>query len=313
MVWLFKSSDVEDLVDLRQAMACIEEVCREQASGEVVAWPPSLMHSGGGLLILRSGGLPARGKMGVRVTTGPHNVSWALVFETPSGRLQSMIAYPFSELRVCATVALGLDRLAQPDARRVASIGTGRSALGLLEAAAAVRSIQSVKAYSRGPGRRAAFAARAQRTLGVPVVATDTPEQAVRDAQLVLVATNSETPAVWGKWLEPGTHVTAMGVRTELDEEVFRRAERIVTTSRVQEMNIHDIRDDWPLVRLIRSGELKWDDVLELGDVIARGEPPPVGITVFREAQGGFGDVALAAWAYERARALGRGIEVDLD
>jgi len=34
---------------------------------------------------------------------------------------------------------------------------------------------------------------------------------------------------------------------------------------------------------------------------------------VLREAQGGFGDVALAALAYDRAVALGRGTDVNLD
>jgi hypothetical protein len=35
----------------------------------------------------------------------------------------------------------------------------------------------------------------------------------------------------------------------------------------------------------------------------------PDGVTVFRESQGGFGDVALASWTLEQARKRGLGQE----
>ena len=86
-----------------------------------------------------------------------------------------------------------------------------------------------------------------------------------------------------------------------------------MTTSKVQEMNIHDVNDDWPLVAAIKSGRVKWDDVLELGQVVARNLPKGNGISVFRDAQGGFGDIALATWAYKRAVELGRGTELAIE
>ena len=60
------------------------------------------------------------------------------------------------------------------------------------------------------------------------------------------------------------------------------------------------------------SGAIDWRSVLELGQVVAGPQPPDrSGITVFRESQGGFGDTALGAWAYDRARELGLGQEFD--
>lgn len=310
MVRILTSADVEDLLDLRQAKTVLEETFRQQPTGGVVAWPPSLMHSGGSLLILRSGGLPSQGRMGVRVTTGPHNPSYALISESPSGRLLCFMAYPFSDLRLDASVAVGVDHLAPPDAHRVALIGTGRLALGVLEAVAAVRPVEQVEVFSRRSEQRSAFADRAAERLGLPVTAADDPRAAVSKAEIVVVATNSETPALHGSWLAPGTHVVAIGLRTEVDADVFVRAERIVTTSKVQEMNIHDVSGDWPLVQATRSGRVKWDDVLEIGQVVANNLPKTAGISVFRDAQGGFGDIALATWAYERAVELGRGTDL---
>jgi ornithine cyclodeaminase/alanine dehydrogenase-like protein (mu-crystallin family) len=101
-----------------------------------------------------------------------------------------------------------------------------------------------------------------------------------------------------------------VGNRPELDDSVFRRAALIVTSSKTQEMNVHEISDDWPLVRLIHAGEVDWNAVPDLGEVLVGRVNVPDGITVFREAQGGFTDVAIAAWLYDRAVALGRGVEV---
>lgn len=313
VVRLLTSTDVGDLIDFPQAVAILERAFTHQADRGIVPWPPSLMKSGGSLLILRSGGLPAQARLGVRVTTGPHNPSYALIYESPAGRLLSFMGYPFSDLRLFATVALGVDRLAKPDAHRVAIIGTGRLASGLLKAACSVRKIEAVQVYSRDPGHRARFAADQSEALGLPVRACDQPEAAVEGAQIVLVITNSEVAALRGAWLAPDALVTAAGVRTEVDEDVFTRAQLIVTTSKIQEMNIHEMDDAWPLVRATRSGKVSWDAVAELGDVVAGRVQRPNGICVFREAQGGFGDIALAAAGYERAIALGRGTDWTTD
>ena len=60
----------------------------------------------------------------------------------------------------------------------------------------------------------------------------------------------------------------------------------------------------------MNAAKLDWDAVAELGEVVAGKVARPSGISVLREAQGGFGDVALASVAYERALELGRGNEV---
>ena len=311
MVRMLTASEVEDLVDLSGAIACLEQAFLSQARGEVTAWPPSFMRTGGAPLMLRSGGLADLGRMGVRISTGPPNRPYALVFRSDGGALLCVMAYPFSELRLHATVALGVGRMAKPGAARVGLIGSGRNAPGLLEAVASIRPVVDVRVFSPNAAHRTALAERATGDLGVPVTAVDAPERAVDDASIVIVATSAQEPALRGAWLAPGALVVAIGDRRELDEDVFLRAERVVTTSKVQEMNVHALRDEWPLVRLTRSGALDWDDVMELGSIVANELAPTDGISVLREAQGGFGDVALASLAYERAVERGRGIDWD--
>src|SRR5438552_677073 len=99
-VRILANAHVEELIDLPLAIECLTAAFASQAEGGIAAWPPSLMRSDGSLLILRSGGMANSHRYGVRVTTGPYNPSYALVYESPSGQLLSFMAYPFSDVRL---------------------------------------------------------------------------------------------------------------------------------------------------------------------------------------------------------------------
>ena len=69
------------------------------------------------------------------------------------------------------------------------------------------------------------------------------------------------------------------------------------------------------LAGLIEEGKMKPESIVELGSIIDGNVAPcngPADITLFRESQGGVGDIALANYLYEYARDHGLGVEVDL-
>ena len=141
------------------------------------------------------GGLEAQNKNGFRVSvTGGE--SRALLFEISSGDLICLMGYPFSNLRISATVGIAIERFTEPKARTVAMIGSGRLALPALEPAVAVRPIERVLVYSRSAENREAFARRASTNLKVDIVLATSAQQAIEQADFVLVSTNSPAPAV---------------------------------------------------------------------------------------------------------------------
>ncbi|MCI0816126.1 MAG: ornithine cyclodeaminase family protein [Chloroflexi bacterium] len=314
MTLLLTRADVADLLDLEQAVACIEQAHREQGEGLVTPYPRAIIRSGESYLRVLPGALAGIGRMGMRFSShGANAVAGLLLFDTRDGRLLSLMDYPYSDLRISATVGVGVRHLAEPGAKRVAMIGSGGNALGLLQATCLARPVESIAVYSPTPEHRTRFAHDASAALSIPVVATDGPEEAVDGADVVLVSTPSHVPVVEGSWLAPVAHVSSIGTsRMELADDVFLRAELVVTTSKVQEMSPHEVKDDWPWVRLDRDGSLPWDDVVELGDVATGRVRRPDGITVLHEANGGFGDMAMATRIYERALELGRGTEWDM-
>ncbi len=63
---------------------------------------------------------------------------------------------------------------------------------------------------SRRPERAQAFARRAAEESEVEVRAVGTVEEAVRERDVVVVATNSPVPVLDAGWIAPGTHVTTL-------------------------------------------------------------------------------------------------------
>jgi alanine dehydrogenase len=310
---LLRCSEVSALLDLRQAMSVLEQTFREQSEGKVKQVPPLRFMNRGMRMVV--GGLEAQDKSGLRVSvTGGE--SMALLFEIGSGNLVSLMGYPFSNLRISATVGLAIDRFTDLKAKTVAMIGSGRLSLPILEPAVAVRSIERVLVYSRSAENREAFARKASEKLKASVATVTSAQAAIEQSQLVLVSTNSPAAALLGRWLRPGQSVFGVGRPNEFDDDVYLRANLISVTSKTHELGYYDTKLDQPLIRLSRQGTVSWDSVVEFCDIISgkiRVPEKSNSIMVFRDSQGGFGDLALAAWAYEEARRRGLGQEIDIE
>ena len=314
MALLLRRTEVSGLLDLRRAMRVIEQTLREQSDGNVRQVPPLRFMDRGMRMVV--GGLEAQNKNGLRVSvTGGDAL--ALLFEISTGRLLSLMGYPFSNLRISATVGLAIDRLTRPDAKTVAMIGSGRLALAVLEPAVVVRPIERAVVYSRSAANREAFARTAGDKLGISVEPAMSAEQAIDAADFVLVSTNSPAAALLGRWLRPGLAVFGVGRPNEFDDEVYLRANFISVTSKTHELGYYDTKLDQPLIRLSRQeGKISWNSVIEFGDIVSGKNAAPdisKSIVVFRDSQGGYGDLALAAWAYEEAKRRGLGQEISTE
>jgi ornithine cyclodeaminase/alanine dehydrogenase-like protein (mu-crystallin family) len=310
-----RAADVRDLLDLRQAMDCTREAFRQQAAGEALAHPPFSLSRGQGALRFTAGGLPGLGWTGIRVGMGRYGVQeppFALLWDTEREELVCMMVYPFSTLRVGATVGVAVDLLSRRNATRVGLVGSGRGARVMLDGVRQVRDVERVRVYSRTAERREGFVDDMRARVSADIAAVDDPRAALEGADIVLVSTSSSTPVLKAEWLDAETHVSSAGRPSELHEDVYLRAQTVVVSIKAHEESYFDKSIDNVLPRLSREGRLDWSGLPELGDVLMGRVPSRQGISVFREAQGGFGDVALAAWAYEQAKRLGRGQEITL-
>ncbi len=320
MPLLLTREEIRPLLDLPKAIEVTEAAFREQAEGQVTSHAPYHIHVGGEqALRVVSGALVRSRRVGVRL--GPNaqlsggDRMYALLFDADSGNLLSIMGYPFGTLRTAATIALAARHMARGDVHTVGLFGVGRNALGLLKGIAAVRKISRVVVSSRDAERRKSFCERVMKELQIEVTPAEDAEAAVKKMDLILTATSSLSSLFPGEWVEPGAHISSMGKPSELGRDVFLKADRIVVGSREHERNYFDRSGPLPLVELAGEGKLPWDKIPELGDVVcgrAAGRQSADEITVFKESQGGFGDMAFATWIYEEAlrRKLGREMEL---
>jgi len=194
-----------------------------------------------------------------------------------------------TEMRTAAASAVATDALARPDARVLGILGAGVQARSHLEALRLVRPLDEVRVWS--PRRARAFAEE----MGDGVSAVDSAEAAVRGADVVLVATTSQTPVLQGAWLAPGTHVNAVGATRpdwrELDDAAVRSA-RLFVDSRV--------------AALRESGDVMAaeGEPAEIGEVILgklAGRRSPDEITLFKSVGVAVEDLVAAALVYRAA------------
>jgi ornithine cyclodeaminase/alanine dehydrogenase-like protein (mu-crystallin family) len=317
MALLLTESDVTALLPMSLALEAVEQVFRWQGEGRLSNRPRVRLPVPGGLLHVMPAALPEARVMGLKayatVRGGAKFV--VLLFAADSGGLLAVIeADRLGQMRTGAASGVATRYLARLDADRVGCYGTGWQARSQLEAVCAVRRVREVRVYGRDPARRARFAEEMTGALGLRVVAVDQPEAAARDAGILVTITNSRTPVLEGRWIAPGAHVNAAGSnalqRAELDVEAVRRAAVVVTDS-LEQARV----ECGDLVAPIEQGVLRWEDVHELGEVVAGkhpGRPSADAITLFESQGVAMEDVAVAVRLVERARERGVGMEIPI-
>jgi ornithine cyclodeaminase/alanine dehydrogenase-like protein (mu-crystallin family) len=127
------------------------------------------------------------------------------------------------------------------------------------------------------------------------VSAATSAEEAVRGADVIVVATAATTPVLLGEWLSPGVHVNAVGATRpnwrELDDEALRKA-RIYVESR--EAAMKESGD------IIAAGQI----FAEIGEVVAgskNGRESDEEITLFKSVGVAVEDIAAADLVYRNA------------
>jgi alanine dehydrogenase len=149
-----------------------------------------------------------------------------VLFKAETGEpLAVMDGRLITEMRTAAASAVATGHLARKDTKVLAILGSGVQAGSHLAALKQIREFRYVRVWS--PRNASDFAGRHD---GVDVAAT--PEEAVRDADVVVVATSAQTPVLFGRWLKPGTHVNAIGATRptwrELDDRLMQSARLFV-------------------------------------------------------------------------------------
>lgn len=316
MAILLKEADVENLVTMDTAIEAVEEAFRLQGEHKVhyPARQRCLLNQA--MLHVMSASLPTIGYAGLKsYTSTSGKIRFHVMLYDKDGILVAMMqAEKLGQMRTGAATAVATKYMSRQNSSQLGIIGTGWQARAQVMAACAVRPIRTVAAYSRDPENRSRFCGEMAEATGISFIAVDTPEEAVKDKDIIITATNSREPVLKGEWLAEGMHINAVGSnilsRRELDAAAVGKCDCVIVDCKEQAM-----LESGDLARAAEEKAFYWEDARELGDVI-KGEYPgredAKEITLF-ESQGiALEDVALAARIYEKAEEEGIGEQIVL-
>ena len=316
MTLFLRDEDVAQCVTMDAMLASIENMQRRYGQGEAYNLGRRKIIADSGMLSVMGGGLFFEGVLGVKTYTvvrGSYSFQVSL-YDSSSGKLLCYTqANRLGQLRTGATTGVAVKHLSNGGPVKVGIIGTGGQAPTQLQAVASVRDLSEVRAFSRNAERRTEFAARMADTLGVPVKAANTNDEAVRDCDVVIGIAATMEPVIQGDWLKPGVTIIGAGPTTwragEVDEKTLTRSDKLFVDSLDQApIEAGDI------AAAVDKGLLNWSQLSELrhavcGAISGRDNNQQI---VYAKLMGtGVADVAAAKLAYDSAKEQGLGTEMD--
>ena len=192
-----------------------------------------------------------------------------------------------TEMRTAAVSAVATNLLARREVKVLAIIGSGVQARSHLEALQVVREFHEIRVWS--PRNAKSFAE------AHGITAADSAEAAVRDADVVVVATMATEPVLFGQWLSPGTHINAIGANRptwrELNDDVLNLSRIYVESRESAAVESGD---------LIAGGNI----FAEIGEVVSGirpGRQSDSEITLFKSLGTAVEDIAAADIVYQKA------------
>jgi thiomorpholine-carboxylate dehydrogenase len=244
----------------------------------------------------------------------PTHFATIVLLSPQTGEVEALVDGRYiTAARTAAVSAVAVRRLGRADASVLAILGSGVQARSHLDALPVVANFCECRAWSPTAGHLARLLAD-PRAVELSLRAAASAEEAVRGADVILLAISSSAPVIQRAWVEPGSLVISLGAyrpdMREMDPELVTGARVIVDSRQAALVEAGDI------VQGMREGRFTEAHIAgELGDVILGRKPGRSSereIVIFKSLGMAVEDLAAAQLAYTRARMMGKGREIAL-
>jgi alanine dehydrogenase len=306
-----------------EILAAVERALEAQGRAQVVIEPRVHLvphdSSVGHFNVLRGAVLPL-GLAGVKVVGDfvnnykiglPSELAVLNLFDPDTGVPKAILdATSLTDMRTGAMTALGGKYLARKNSKVLGHIGARGTSYWNVRLLSHFFDFEEIRVHSRRLESRKLFAERLSKDLGKPVVATDTWEECVRGADIVVEAARlpAPEPLLKTEWLEPGALVVPYGTMSAVELSLTDIMSKVVV-------------DDWGQCRKglpygalrqhVDSDKLNEHNLhAELGQIVAGlkpGRQSEAETILFWHRGLSLSDIALGHAMLEKAAALGVG------
>ena len=246
----------------------------------------------------------------------PGSIGTVLLFDGETGQAKALLDGTYvTAVRTAAASGAAFDLWGLEDAKIGAVIGTGSQAMCQLEAMLTARKLDEVRVAARNFEKTQAFVERAKEELGsygAEIIACEDTNEAVKDADLVILVTVANEPVCSAEYFKPGCVISAVGAyqyeMQELDPKVFDKCGKIYFDN--MEAVLSESGD---ILKPLDAGTLSKEQFTgDIGDYILGripGRESDDEIIVYENVGFGALDLVAAAEIYEKAASLGIGLE----
>jgi ornithine cyclodeaminase/alanine dehydrogenase-like protein (mu-crystallin family) len=303
-----------DCLDMSTAVTVVENVLRAHAEGRAVMPPklhmnlaaqgvqswtnamPAYLAPGDLMSLKWIGGFaenPAAGR--------PYIAGQIMLANARTGALLCVMeGSQITSVRTGAAAAVAAKYLAPRGPVTVALIGAGVQGHSVLQAFACALTLKEVRVVDADRQKADALARQFRAKSGLTAAGVQSPEQAVRGAEVVVTATPADEPLVHAAWLTRGVLVLTLGSYREAEDAVFTSADKLIVD------NWEQAQHRGSLNSLVERGLVTRTSVWgELGDIVIgklAGRERDDERIVCCEVGMGSEDLAVAGQVYQMAR-----------
>ena len=307
------ASDVRRALSVRECIDVMSDLYEDEAA-DVFAQPPRtvIRIDSSSVILTMPAYSPKLRRFATKIVTeykenplrngGPIQGGVTVLMDSSDSKVLAILDSPeVTAIRTGAVSGLATKFLSRPDSEAVASIGSGQQARSMFRAVAAVRNIKKGYVYSRNPENASLFASELSRDLGFEIRKCSARDEALKNADIVNLATNSATPVVKRSEIADGAHINSVGTlpdRQELDIQTIIDSALFVDTKEGV------LREAGDIISAIKHGRISEKsirgDLSQLARGIVKGREENVQITLFKSVGFALQDVYASSFVYTK-------------
>lgn len=304
---ILTAADIRATITMREVIDAMSEAFIALSTGKAQAPLRNVLQAEGGVALFMPSYLEGSAYGVVKMVSVygenpqrfglPTILASVLVYDAANGKPVALLDGTFlTALRTGAASGLATELLSRPDSAILGVIGAGGQARMQIEAVCAVRPIREVRVYSRG-GAATFAGSLAAEFPEIEFRATDSADDALIGADVLVAATTSSTPVILEHHVRSGVHINGIGSYTLQMQEV---APEVVTQAVIAvDSRISAVAEAGDLMIPIQQGLLPESRIqTEIGEIAAglkTGRQSDQEITFFKSVGTAVQDAAAAA------------------
>ena len=279
------NQEVKKVLDLGRAIEITEQALRDHSEGRVIwstpedlaiksehgwqSWVTGCAFATPPVAGFRIRSIKAAGgsRDPSRPAQGPRRI--LILSDREGGEISAIMDEDWCHaVRTAAAAAVACRLLARTGSSIMAMLGAGDTARAAVPVMAKAFPLKEIRVTSRTPESRQNYAKEIGKEYNLNIRPVESTEEALKGADLVVSATTTSTPFVKDNWLSEGITIYSIGKHQEMENDVYKKANKFVVDSWEHCKNKSDLQ------RMLKEQFLSEKDLYaELPEILAGKKP----------------------------------------